>query len=340
MIRGHRMSLLEITQYCALAGSLSQQYGTGRAALVSRAYHARLAGAPDAQRLFSGLTSDEADDVVEWKVPVDVILEDVVLRYEDAEKEVAVALDALGDYVDPTDTCEAITVGHLDFAWIVERKGQKWAYVADLKRSIWTPSYDPESLQLHAYGRAYAKKNECAGYITGCWAAIEGVWRWAREAYSFDEIGTDLIWDKIYFAATNKGNTGTRGDYCDSCFSRLHCPEYLLPAALLETPLAALCKRTGDGIVPTDDEASVCYDHIKAGKALFEAAEEQLKSMVKAGAVHVYLDEDHRYQWAPVEQKGREKLDEAKLKEALGDLTPYKTRGAPFSRFQRVKVGG
>jgi hypothetical protein len=329
---GHRMSVLDASQWCGLVGKLGKLHGAGRAAIVSRCYHAKLSGASDYTRLLAGLTQDEREDIEGWHIPTDVVLGSVCLKYEEAEKEQTVALDCMGDYCEPDQG--AVTVGHLDFAWVVTNDdGSKWAYVADLKRSKWTKSYDPESLQLHSYGRAYALKNGCRGYVTGCWAAIEGEWRWSRDAYDLDTMTCQKLLDRIYFAATNESDVGTTGPACEECYSRLHCPEHLLPAALASTDLAPLCS----GVIPSPEAGRKCLEMVKSMKDLAEAAEKQLKAMVKAGALRI-LDEDGRKAWVPVEMKGREKLDEKKLTEALGDLSPYKTRGAPFDQFRWLKV--
>jgi hypothetical protein len=209
---------------------------------------------------------------------------------------------------------ESLTEGTLDFCWVVEVNGETWVYVGDLKRSKWTLSYDPESLQLHTYGIGAALKFEAVGYVTGVWAAIEGEWRWGTEMVRLDSDRCAEVYQRIYHAALNKDEQASTGPHCDECYQRMHCPDHLMPAALGATWLAPV----SEGILPTPDSARECLEQIKTVRALADKAEDQLKALVKGGHLKV-LSADGKKHWVPCESKGRESTSVKAVREAFGD---------------------
>lgn len=321
---GHRMSLLPLTVYCGQAGALSKQYGAGRPAAMSQAFHAAAANAPDALELFARLSDVERAEIAQWKPVAEVVLDLVVLRYADAEKELAIGLDEFGFYCEP-DSPDCLTVGHLDFAWIVDGV----AYVGDIKKSVWTTADGPESLQLHAYGWAYARKNNCHSYVTGLWCATEGEWLWAKDVVELASERGQQIWERIYAASSRETAEASTGSHCRSCWSRLHCPEYTLPAALQSTELAP----AANGMVPSGPEAAVFLQRLQTLEELIELAKKNLQEAVRRGALRI--EDENGKVWGPVEMKGRASVDVKKLRAELGDgADKFMTKGAPFTQFR------
>lgn len=325
---GNRISLLPISEFCGKAPVLSEQYGAGRAAAMSSAFHAAQAGAPDAPALASRLTDVEREEIAGWHSPATVVLHPgCTLDYQHAEKEVEVVLQE----------GELDIVGHVDFAWIYDDAFDGFdgriAYVADIKKSVWTTTEGPESLQLHGYGMAYAKARGCDAYVTGLWCATEGEWLWAKEMVVLDSDRGRAILERIKFAAENRSDEASTGEHCGRCWSRMHCPEHLLPAALGETWLAPVAEGGDISLV----DASFIHK-LGALEKMIDVAKEQAKAAVKRGLLRVRDPETGKI-WAPVETKGRVSVDAGKLKAELGDdAKRFMRQGAPYDQFRWVKA--
>lgn len=317
---GNRISLLPISEFCGKAPILSEQYGAGRAAAMSSAFHASQAGAENAGALMSRLTASEMEEISTWHPPATVVFGDIALEYSAAEKEVEVTL-RVGDLD---------IVGHVDFAWAKGIPGgQRVAYVADIKKSVWTTADGPESLQLHGYGWAYAEQTRCDAYVTGLWCATEGEWLWAKETVWLDSTRGLAILERIKFAASNRSDEASTGEHCGRCWSRMHCPEYLLPAALGETWLAPVAEGGDISLV----DASFIHK-LSALEKMIDVAKEQAKAAVKRGLLRVRDPETGKI-WAPVEMKGRESVDAKKLRAELGDdAKRFMRQGAPYDTFR------
>lgn len=327
---GHRMSILPIAQFCGQAPILSAKYGAGRPAAMGSAFHAKCEGSPKAAAMLAALTDVERAEVDGWQFPVNVIYaEGCVLDYQSAEKEVAVGLDEWGWYADPDGDC--LAVGHLDMGWVKELSpGYKVAFVGDYKKTIYTTQDGPDSLQLQAYGWAYAQKNQCQAFATGLWCATEGEWLWSKEMIELDSDRGRAVWEKIAAAASNKGEAST-GVHCRSCWARLHCPEHLLPAALADTWLAPVANGT-----PTGEQAAEMLLKGQAFEELWDKAKKNLQEMVRRGAVRVERDGKL---YAPVQMSGRKSVDTAALKAALGEKAEaFMRQGAPYDQFRWIKA--
>jgi hypothetical protein len=141
-----RPSSLGVAEFCPRSAELNEQSGIMRAAVLSTAWHAKLAGN---DTLIGELHPEERKEVTGYGSPSDCPVPggEGVLDYDSAEKELHVQ-------VFERDTL--ITEGTLDFAWVRNVGRKKWAFVADLKRSTWTVPDGADCLQLAAYGHAYA----------------------------------------------------------------------------------------------------------------------------------------------------------------------------------------
>lgn len=326
-----RMSSLPILTYCGEAGRLSATHGSGRPAAMSSAYHASCAGAPEASAMLARLSDKEREEVLSWETPTTVIYADgVELDYASAEKEAALALDDLGFACPPTD--DAFLLGHMDFGWVRNIDGLKVAFVADIKKQVWTTADGPESLQLHGYGYAYAQLHECDAYVTGIWLATEGEWQWSDAMVLMGSPRAEKIWGRLFAAATNDGGYST-GQHCRSCWSRLHCTEHMLPAIEPETWLAPVMK---GGDIQKIDAAFVLK--LFALEEIVEQAKEMASEAAKRGDIKV-IDPATGKMWGPIMMPGRKSLNVSRLREKLGPRADeFFKKGAGYTQMRWVKA--
>jgi hypothetical protein len=166
--------------------------------------------------------------------------------------------------------------------------------VADIKKSVWTTPDGPDSLQIHAYGRAFAKKTDCVAYCTGIWAAKEGRWIWSTEIVLLDGPSGQATWERIAHAASNTGEAST-GSHCGSCYARLHCAEYLLPAVVA----SALATEVASGGLAADADAARLLAWADRAEDLAGRVRDNLKEQVRRGLLTITNDDGKV--WSPVE---------------------------------------
>lgn len=261
----NRLSILPTTQYCAGAGVLGAKHGAGRAAAMSKAFHALCSGVEEeSARLYAQLTQQEQKELLSWHQPRDVEVGDVVLRWREGVREAEVSIEG--------------AVGHPDCYWIVEINGEKIAYVADIKKSDWTSPDGVESLQLHAYGLAVAEASNCDGYCCGIWNATLGEWDWGPLRYLVD-ADTFKIRARVLAAASNVGEDFSTGSHCSSCYQRWYCPEHMLPVADPESALA-----------PLAELGELSPEQAKAVLFTYQAAKDLLEKV--KGALQDYADQN------------------------------------------------
>ena len=323
--RGNRISLLPVSQYCGLAAELSERHGAGRAAAMSSAFHARMANAPDANEKAARLTPAELQTISLWTKPSPVTVMGRELTYEAAEKEQPVGLTVTGEWADDGDV---VTCGTLDFAWV----HADVAYVGDMKKTIWASS-GPDSLQLLAYGYAWAKKNHCRAFTVGLWIIEDAEWVWSDKVYSMDDFDTIDVWSRIAYAALNRTGEASFGDHCKDCYARLHCPEYTLPAQFAETSLACVAV---DG--PITDPAKLTELLLLCDRLgpLFDKVRDNVKEAVRRGVVLENGDKVFR----AIPCKGRESLNQTKLFAELPEATRFVERGNGYEMFKWTKKAG
>lgn len=331
----NRISSLPLTRYCGLAARLGAEHGAGMAALMSRCWHAMLAGnEAEARRLHLALDTQEKLEVASWKRPTDVQLDGLTLRYADAEKELRVGLDRNGSYCDPEDPA-CLTIGTLDFAWCVELNGQRLAVVADLKKSEFTTVDGPDTIQLRAYAFAYASKVGADAFMVGLFIGETGVWDWNPEVVDVCSKRAAELWAEVRQAAENTTGEPVTGAHCRSCYSRLHCPEWVLPATVVGTELEPLVT----GSIDSDSALRLLrfVEALSGDGGLLERAKDTLKTYVNQGGV--IQDPVTGKVWRPVTQKGRPSVSVESLRDQLGEEVAAKfiTRGAPFQRFTWTK---
>jgi hypothetical protein len=312
MSLGHRMSGLPQSRFCGKAPLLSAQYGSGLAALLSRAYHARCSQMAGWEELLDRLPDDLREEVLSWPPPTVVEVADqdgvmVELDYGTADVELHVALDRFGFSV-PPGSSQAVTEGHLDMAWHVGN----CAFVADIKRTRWTVPDFESSLQLHAYALAYATLKGATHYRIGLWTPMEASWWWSSDCIQLESAAGARWQRNVVAAATNDDPQATTGPHCANCWGRPHCAEFLLPAALGATKLRALCEGSSDA--PTQTELATAVHELDGLKKLLAVAEPQLKALALRQPI-----EHNGFVWRASQRNGREIANIKVLRERLGE---------------------
>jgi len=325
---GVRMSGLPLSQYCGQSALLDK--GAGRAAAQSTAWHAACALSPGYQNLLARLTDEEQAEVKTWKRPEDVeVAPGIVLRYDDAEHELEVAVDKYGRAVS-ADSPSAESVGHLDMAWAVEVNERRVAYVPDLKRTEFTATEGVNTLQLVAYGFAYAALRGCEGYCPGIWAAIEGRWTWGEIVW-LDSPEAEKLWERCLAAMRNVGGEFNRGVHCRGCWSRFQCPAHLLPPDAATGSLAIMA---GQEMVTGPKVAQLVLD-IKRAEDTIRKAKEFAEDWEARHPGEVVADGK---KWRPVRMPGRESLDKEKLLSVYPDAAKFVKRGSDYSMMKWTAI--
>lgn len=329
-----RPSSLGVAEFCPRSAELNEQSGISRTAIISTAWHAKLAGN---DTLVGELHPDERKEVATYGTPTTAVVRHdnavttvyadgtaqdqtvfTELDYESAEKELHVRVQ--------DGNKGLVTEGTLDFAWVREVGGRRWAFVADLKRSTWAIPDGPDCLQLAAYGHAYTQLRSCDGYTPGLWSGTDSEWSWGAPVDLSRPEALDL-WLRIRRAATNDHRLKTKEDdkrfvtgaHCGACYGRQRCPEY-----------AAL---TADGSVAEVTPENAAELLLKA-KAMTELAE-RITDNVKAfsGRGGVVKDPTTGKVFLPVQCKGRLGLDKAAVEKAGIDLSQFQKRGNPYLQY-------
>lgn len=321
-----RPSSLGVAEFCPRSADLNEQSGISRAAIISTAWHAKLAGNdtligelhPDERKEVDGYGTPTTASVTVFSNPngSDQLVQ--FLDYESAEKEL---------YVQVFEGQETlVTEGTLDFAWVRTVAGRRWAFVADLKRSTWAIPDGPDCLQLAAYGHAYSVLRSCEGYTPGLWSGTDSEWSWGTPVDLTSPEALDLYL-RLKRASKNDWRLKTKDDdkrfvtgaHCSACYGRQRCPEY-----------AAL---TADGSVAEVDAENAAQLILKA-KAMSELAEritDQVKVFSERGGV--VKDPATGKLYLPTVCKGRLGFDKEAAIKAGFDVEKFQKRGAPYSQF-------
>lgn len=326
LMRGARISQLPVSAFCGLSAKLSAEHGAGRAAAMSSAFHAKSAGAPDAKEKLSRLTPKELNEIAMWKAPTPVTVAGAELTYEAAAKEQPVGLTINGEWA---DSGEVVTCGTLDFAWDLPQLDA--VAVADMKKSSWASS-GPDSLQLLAYGYAWAKKHGRSRFCVGIWLIEEAEWRWSETIYSVEGFDSLDLWERIVYAALNVTGEASHGPHCSDCWSRLHCPEHVLPATLADS---VLNPATLGGAIDDAAKLGEMLAFIRRVEPIIERAKEHAKEAVKRGLV--VTDPTTGEILKSIQCSGKESLNQAKLFAAMPEATRFVERGNPYTQTRWVK---
>lgn len=327
-----RPSSLGVAEFCPRATELSEQSGISRSAIMSSAWHAKLAGN---DTLIGELHPEERKEVATYGTPspAKVTLDNdtwLGLDYESAEKELHVQLferDVL------------ITEGTLDFAWVRTVAGRKWAFVADLKRSTWAIPDGPDCLQLAAYGHAYANLRGCDGYTPGLWSGTDSEWSWGKPVELSSPEALDL-WLRLKRSSRNdyrlipENKPDQRrfvtGAHCGSCYGRQMCPEYAVLSYLPGEDEELTGKFVSQYEVREDNASSILLH----AKAMAEAAERLIDNVkVFCDRGGVVKDPATGKVYLPTVTSGRESLDKEALLKAYPDAKSFWRKGKPGKMF-------
>lgn len=326
----HSFSQLDAARFCGQAPVLAKAQGAGRAAAMSKARHAAMAGDLDAKQLALSLTDGEIEEVQTWRAPEPFNVDGRELVYEQARTEWKVGLSRdLGycDYEDP----DRLTRGIVDMAWgPIEVGGVRTAVVADAKKSRFTSSAN--SLQLAAGGLAVASHWGCDVVRLGLWILEDAQWAWGPtlDTYSMQAAAAGEL---IGHAATNDGDFNT-GPHCDTfCYARLRCPEYLFPPSMAETELLPFV----DGYEP-DTALEAAELLLKATRAK-KTAEQVIKNVQAYAADRGGLRRGEQV-YRAVNMPGRRTVKLAVLDDdEIGDKAKrYMTKGKGFQQWRWSKV--
>ena len=316
-----RMSSLPLSQFCGKAHQLDN--ASGRAAALSTAWHARLAGTPGNAELLARLTDKEAETVLGWPAPADVPLDLGggwlrTLRYEEADKELEVGLTAQGGH---STGASCVSLGHLDMAWVVEHPdGRKIAYVGDLKKGEHTSH--PGSLQLLAYGFAYAALKDCDAFCCGIWAGEEGTWTWGEFVDLESELAQKLL-RRVVAAATNDSPEYSMGVHCRDCFGRFRCPAYVIPPGAATGALSILDGKTeitADKVADLVLAVARVEDMTKTAKEFCKDWAAKNGPVVKDGK-----------EWRAIQMPGRKGLDMKALFAAMPEARRFEKQGEGYT---------
>lgn len=296
-----RMSSLPVLQYCGLSGRLNS--ASIRAGVISSYHHARCSGdTKETARLWLQLTPEERADVETWHRPSHVMVGDLIYNYESAEKELEVALDKDGCHV-AFDSPDAIMTGHLDMAWT---QGTE-AVVVDIKRQTWTAHEGPQSLQIAAYGRAYASMRGASAYTPGVFVAMTGDWLIGSRV-ELESAEGEEIWQRILGAARNQElGEASVGAHCNKCFSRLKCPEFLLPAIQYG--------KFGASDLTTAEQVAEALVAAKGLKELSERIFDTAKVLHERG---MRIVDKSGFEYKPSPRKGREYINVKQARASMG----------------------
>lgn len=283
---GNRMSSFPVAVHCGLSAKLGETHGASLAALQSSAYHARMAGlisgnASEYEKLWPRLTTEMREECEGWSPPNDFSLYGVDYSYKDALVEFGVTLYSDGTGVlgeVPSEEWEEYSIGHVDMAWEGEAEGRKIVVIGDAKRTRFTSSLS--SLQLDAYGWAYASAVGADGYIAGIWVLADSEWAWRNQVVWLDDLDSGDIAQRL-MAAMRNTDTAITGEHCSQCYSRGVCPEYLIPAGTLvrsidgDTPNTAF-EAFETGI--TAENAKDAYELVCRAEKLVTSMRAQVKA--------------------------------------------------------------
>ena len=224
---GNRMSSLPIAIYCGQSARLGQIHGAGITALQSTCFHQRLANDNEWRQTYVRLPPEQQEELDSWPQPN---FSEIVLGStlgEPLDTEVEVAFDEALEATD-AESGQPLSVGHIDMAWAPrEYEGKSIAIINDAKRTRWTASLD--SLQLDAYGWAWARLCGADGYLAGLYTLDEGKWLWRDTPVIIDSFEGIDIGQKLLAAARN--TEIVTGPHCCNCWNAKVCPEHLVPVS-------------------------------------------------------------------------------------------------------------
>lgn len=329
---GNRISLLDISRYCGLAGELGETNpGVGRAAEMSKTFHAMAANDKGSLKMFARLDDEEQSAVQSWRLPDDVQVGPHLLRYADGRKEESIGLDESGRYVDPS-TKSVFLRGDVDLNWVIEDwEGMRVAAVCDYKKSRFTTAAGPDTLQNAAYGFAIADKYGCDAFVTGLWYLEEGQWNWSDHFVDLSSSAAVRLWERIVGAGQNRDKKGSYGAHCTDCWERLRCAVWAEPAFLKETDLH---------VDPENPDPAAMVRSLLAATAMEDLAKRTKATLKEIKKRHPDLRvESSGKEWRSNWREGSETTSVAAVRAAFGaEAEKAIKKGSGYSEFRWVKA--
>jgi hypothetical protein len=331
-----RPSSLSLAEHCELAPILAEEFPETNAAIE----RGNLVDREVARELLGGAAATDPDALacLEW-----LSREGIVGAPPVSEGATTLGSETTGGHLFVQEsislahpqTGEEITRGTPDIVWI---KGGE-VTVIDLKKreQQWAgrlPDVD-RSLQLHAYGLAWAIRSGARSYklayllfgdgdASGMWSGTYSASTWQ----SYLDRMMRIVDKSNATVARGTKPRPTAGPHCAQCYQRIHCPSWLLPAHQGETALSPLSQPGG----LTAENAGVALMAVMAIEEAAERAREILKAYATVNGPIVVGDR----QWAPVLVQGRQSGPPVKELEAMG-LSHLIRNGKPFLQWRMGK---
>jgi hypothetical protein len=336
-----RISSLPTAEFCPKVDKIGQDIETTQS-LRSTVFHEYCDTGkwPDALRT---LPEADREEIGKWVVPSPFVLKagnvTHALPYKESMREMRVALDKDFNYVEiPTDVPqeeiearhpEAAICGHLDMAWHIAALGL--VVVCDIKSSIFAVADRTDTLQLHGYGIALAKKLGCSRYLTAIWDASDGRYYVAKESVEMDSFEMEALKARISMASVDRDGNFVTGTHCAGCWKRKGCPAHLVDVPE-ETFRVVL---SGEA---TESDVREALVRLKQIGDLSNRVGQSIKDWV---AAHGYVrSEDGKKVYRAQMRDGKEALDKEAIQAALGvqDLKQYMKKGGEFPVFDWRKA--
>lgn len=327
-----RMSAVGSLEFCGQADKLAKNVQS-TAALRSTCFH-KYAETGKWPEEIKRLPEVDVTEISRWKTPKDLNHPDgFALRYHQADKERLVCLDNNLNYLEiPNDTKQEdlesnpdiFLAGHLDMAW--DFPELDLVVIVDIKSSIFAVKDRGESLQLHAYGFAYAKLKGRNNYLPGIWDASDAKYFFGKKV-TIGSFEHESIGDRLKIAGNNNDPMYTKGTHCASCWKRDSCPAHLVD-------------------LPGDDRFAKLFNG-EANEALIREAIIEAKRLFDRGnklqdLAKSWVDrrgpvrsEDGRKEYKVQLRSGKKSLDTSKVMAALNvnSLDEYMKQGDDYAAY-------
>jgi hypothetical protein len=232
-----RISSLPVAEYCAMSDKIGVDVASVNAAR-STCFHsfAETGRWPES---VNNLPEQDFAEIQRWKVPTLLIHKegDTVhrLEYKDSIKETRVSLDKDFNFVETREGIlpnqigdeypNVMCSGTADMAWHIP--ALNLVVVEDIKSSVFAVKSREKSLQLHAYGIAFAKKLGAKYYKVGIWDATDGK-HYMGTVIDVDSWECEEYKERIRTACNNVGDKFTTGTHCGGCWKREICPSHIV----------------------------------------------------------------------------------------------------------------
>lgn len=330
-----RISSLPSLEFCGRSDQIAKGVNTSNA-FRSTCFH-KYCESGEWPAEVSKLSEQDFTEVKRWKKPGRLRLEKFsgrILTYEESKKEVLVALDRDFNYIDlPNELSQdeldkrddVFVAGHLDMAWYLPELSL--VVVSDIKSSIFAVKDRAESLQLHGYGVAYAKKCGAGRYITSIWDASDGKYFLSERVVEFNSFEGLEVQERIRLAAVNPSDSYTKGTHCSGCWKRDSCPAHLVDLGSenrFQKLFSADC---------TESDVREALIQIKGFGGLLEKASDRCKDWVSQhGPIR---DETGKKEWAAQLRPGRKSLNQDAVAKDLGltNLDKYMKKGEDYRAY-------